>query len=240
MAKFSEACMYCAFTPTVDEQLNNLDRVDMSGPYSAANTIPCCATCSVMKGFFHDDEFISHVRRIIGHTTLTDLAMASASEIQEDLLSDAEKIEMWSSPCGMCGRTPAFGIDNNMSCCPDCSFMKRDMPMDKFKRHIALINDNTRLKVLTDIIDLPLKAFGTRVREPVAVLDDALIPVLVFPSMDACARMIGTTSQAVLKALKTGGFCRKRKWVRATPRMYRTQVCDTEQVKMLLRALRAQ
>jgi len=246
MAKFSEACTYCAFKPAQDEPLNNLDRVDTKGPFSTTNTIPCCATCSVMKGFFHDDEFIAHVRRIISHDTFVNRDVASTSshsnaEIQEeDLLTEDEKIKLWASPCSLCGRAPAFGIDGNaMSCCPDCNFMKRDMPLDSFKRHIAFINDNTRYMVLTDITDLTLKAFGTRVREPVAVLDDALIPVLVFPSMDACARMLGITSQAVMKAVKTGGLCRKRKWVRATPRMYRTQDCDAEQVKTLLRALRA-
>ena len=252
MAKFSEACTYCAFSPADGDQLNNLDRVDTKGPFSTANTIPCCAKCSVMKGFFHDDEFITNVRRIISHGTFLDLDVASTSsgatsppvtgrqsEIQEDLLTDAEKIELWASPCSLCGRTPAFGIDDNvMPCCPDCSFMKRDMASDEFKRHIVRIDDHTRFMVLNDITDLTLKAFGTRVREPVAVLDDALVPVLVFPSMDACARMIGTTSQAVLKAVKTGGLCRKRKWVRATPCMYRTQVCDTEQVKALIRTLR--
>lgn len=249
MAKFSEACTYCAFTPAEGDQLNNLDRVDTEGPFSTANTIPCCATCSVMKGFFHDDEFIANIRRIISHDTSLDFGTASTSsvathppvsEIQEDLLTEAEKIELWASPCGICGRAPALGIDVNGPCCPDCSFMKRDMPLGEFMRHIARINDHTRFMVLNDITDLTLKAFGTRVREPVAILDDTLAPVLVFPSMDACARMIGTSSQAVLKAVKTGGFCRKRKWVRATPRMYRTQVGDAEQVKTLLRALRTQ
>jgi hypothetical protein len=127
-ARLSEACAYCAYKGPL---LNGLDRVDSDGPYSAANTVACCATCNAMKAVMGVDEYVARVRGIAGFRGLRELdAAAGATERRlppifggraelrqadakekADLLSREEKVELWSAPCYLCGHAPALGID---------------------------------------------------------------------------------------------------------------------------------
>ena len=53
------ACAYCNAEP-----LSGVDRADNRLPYSALNSVPCCALCNRWKSDMTVEEFINHVRKI--------------------------------------------------------------------------------------------------------------------------------------------------------------------------------
>jgi hypothetical protein len=44
--------------------MNGVDRIDSSGPYTLANTVPCCSVCNKMKMSLEARFFIEHCTKI--------------------------------------------------------------------------------------------------------------------------------------------------------------------------------
>lgn len=131
--KFGMPCEFCAYEPSLGEELNGLDQLVAGQGYTDANTVPCCATCNAMKCVMSVDEFLMAVREIHAHLhsnnddalplagqqrrTLPPAFSGSAERREADdvdktcRLSDEERIELWGGSCYLCGRSPAFGYD---------------------------------------------------------------------------------------------------------------------------------
>lgn len=174
--KLAASCFYCDRTAGVDELTNGLDRVDSKGPYSDNNTVCCCVCCNMMKGAYTITTFVQNVRKIHDHTvsylTLSTsvgvrgsglrqgLAPGAKGELTQsikkiDELNESRKIQLWCSPCYLCGKVPAMGLDrydssigytdeNTRSCCTDCNYMKKNMSFDDFVLHIRNIYTFTK------------------------------------------------------------------------------------------------
>jgi hypothetical protein len=56
-------CFYCGQSAIF--QRNGLDRIDNTGGYIKENVVPCCFVCNQMKGKLSEDNFISHLIRIL-------------------------------------------------------------------------------------------------------------------------------------------------------------------------------
>jgi hypothetical protein len=261
MAKLEQACHYCAGIPNDGERLNGLDRVDSEKGYTDANTVPCCPTCNAMKGPFSVDVFLSNVRAIYAH--LGDVERSSSrvrtfgghTELRygptrhkhkDDLLTVDRKIELWSAPCYLCGRSPSFGIDrldasgdytpeNSRSCCTDCNYMKKDAELGAFASHVDRVAQHTSRWVIKDVSSAPLVTFGGKTRHPVAV--DVIGGTLVFPSVTTAARVVERGRTTLLDVLesKTGSIYA---WMRADVRAYRLQQCTQERAAAAIRELR--
>ena len=250
--KLSMACEYCGFTPTDEESLNGLDRVDSALGYTNANTVSCCATCNAMKGPLDVDVFVTNVRSIertdafVGRIDAADAPrfkmkpFSGRAELRDapqkdktDLLTRDAKRELWSSSCYLCGQTPSFGIDrvdasgdytgdNSKPCCTDCNYMKKDLHLRDFRAHIGYVAAHTRMWTLGDVADKPFKIFGGKTRTPLAVLDDDGMR-LIFPSGCTAGAMIGVSHNKVMKAIQNGTKCKGHTWAVATSREFREQ-----------------
>lgn len=74
-ALLCQPCHYCGIAPSlavkVDGQIahhvGGIDRVDSAGPYSVANTVPCCWDCNRAKGVLSEGEFYAWVSRAFRH-----------------------------------------------------------------------------------------------------------------------------------------------------------------------------
>ncbi|KAG1673109.1 hypothetical protein FOA52_013179 [Chlamydomonas sp. UWO 241] len=66
----SRYCHYCGYPVKEDDVLNGIDRVDPSLGYIIRNLVPCCSTCSAMKGACHTSTFIFGIRAIAKHRGL--------------------------------------------------------------------------------------------------------------------------------------------------------------------------
>lgn len=247
MRKLGEPCVFCSFKPGAGETLNGLDRIDTSQGYSDGNTAPCCATCNAMKGPNDVDVFIDNIRRVFRHSGeisvggggerkrlpafggRAELRAAPAKEKRDELTLE-EQIEIWSSPCYLCGRAPSFGIDrvdaggnytseNSRPCCSDCNYMKKDLSLDDFKRHVAYVYEWTRTWVVRDVSGAPLKVCTGQERAPVAPEGVDLI----FPSIATAARIVGSAHTTLEDALRDGREFRGVKWTRRTHIAYRAQ-----------------
>lgn len=70
----SSNCFYCGRCPAqrLETQAehylyNGLDRKDNSLGYTIENVVPCCWPCNELKGSYSFEEFLAHVRRIVGY-----------------------------------------------------------------------------------------------------------------------------------------------------------------------------
>lgn len=265
--RLAEPCFFCAFQPAPGEVLNGLSRYDLGMGFTTNNAVACCATCSAMKRVMNVDEFLGCVRRIYDFRRIAD-AQASSSrarlpafggradlrnaeeKVKMDLLTVAQKIQLWGSPCYLCGRGPALGIDredangdytpqNARPCCTECNYMKKDMNLVDFDRHIAYVYEHTHSWVLKDMMDLPLKISIERTRDPVGMLDHSGVGVaVVFPSVNTAAAVLGAKTTSIAAAVGAANkTCCGRKWVNATPRAYRQQAVDrTTAIRNILSA----
>lgn len=134
VTRLSDACHYCGHKPngTGDDEVNGLDRVDSSGIYSLANTVPCCGVCNSMKLTYSADQFIWNVWNITDKLSVEmtdeDLATIMSNARPRPLGKDKQRLEgckkdktckltkeetirLWASECYLCGRAPALGID---------------------------------------------------------------------------------------------------------------------------------
>ena len=250
--KLSLECEYCGFVPNEYESLNGLDRVDSVLGYTSANTLPCCATCNAMKGALDVDVFITNVRNIDAFIERTiDVVTAPSPRVKlspfsgraelrdapkkekKDLLTHEYKVDLWSSPCYLCGQSPSFGIDrvdasgdyttnNTKPCCTECNYMKKDMRLCDFIAHVGYVAERTRMWMIGDVADKPFKVFGGKTRDPVATTwgDGKYI---IFPSGGTAGIMMGVSHNKVLKSIKNGTKCKGYNWVWATARDFRHQ-----------------
>ena len=261
-SKLREPCLYCSYAPAAGEPLNGLDRIDVRVGYTDANTAPCCATCNAMKGPADLDVFVDNVRRISAHAgdsdgTISDgrtrlpafggraeLRSAPPKEKRWEL-TDEEEVELLSSPCYLCGRAPAFGIDrvdadgdytpgNSRPCCTDCNYMKKDVSLLDFKRHVAFIQAHTVAWVIRDVTDAPFKVLGGNVREPVSAEGFDVI----FPSIATAAKIVRASSSTLEDAVRNSRACRGVKWTRRECREYRLQHVPAAATRAAIVALR--
>ena len=174
-----------------------------------------------------------------------ELRAAPAKEKRSELTAEDE-IGLWSLPCYLCGRAPAFGIDrvdadgdytadNSRPCCTDCNYMKKDLALHDFERHVAYIKEHTGTWVLRDFLDAPLKVFGGKAREPVSPEGFDVI----FPSIATAARLIQAAPTTLEDAVRAGRACRGVRWTRREPREYRNQHAPAVAVRAAIQALRA-
>lgn len=263
-SKLTDGCAYCGFAPVLGtDALNGLDRVDNSKGYINDNVVPSCGVCQHIKGPQDIDEFIDNIRRITkyGNIDIDNIAggssgaralgghadLRAASKEKTCFLSIDQKIDLWSSPCYLCGRSPALGIDridssgdytqeNSRPCCSDCNYMKSDHPLETFKHHAALIAKHTATWVLRDVVDLPLKVCGGKCREPVIATDQDTGNRLVFPSMNTAAKCVRKDAAALFYAISTKKTCANLAWERASgPKEYRCQNIDKVNTESLFR-----
>lgn len=262
-AKLSKPCYYCEFTPKENDILNGLDRVDSSLGYTDYNTVPCCATCNAMKGQQSMDMFITNVRRIVNYQKIeyceafdrirlapfsgrTDLRNAPKKD-KTDFLTRDDKLRLWSQPCYLCGRAPAFGIDrvdasgdytiaNSKPCCTNCNYMKKDISLKDFQKHLGYIMYHSDHWTIRDITDEHSIALSGDAREPLGVMDNGEI-VLIFPSITRTITMFNLSTQSLPNAIKTGSICRNHRWIPASNRMYNTQNINADKVYEILSSL---
>jgi len=79
---FKKNCHYCGNSPSMDcnkykgqrrgrerkpTLANGIDRIDSSIGYTAANCVPCCPQCNMMKNDYSVKEFLDQVERISRH-----------------------------------------------------------------------------------------------------------------------------------------------------------------------------
>jgi hypothetical protein len=252
--KIEKACDYCGFLPGAGEVLNGLDRVDNDVGYTDANTVPCCGACNFMKHCLHVDDFISASRKIFTNLQLSAVMPdvlrsrtrslgghkerdGKSKDRKANELTYDERLDIMSSPCYLCGSSPAFGVDrvdsnihytkeNSKPCCWICNDMKKDLDIEVFKKHVSAIVSHTSARILSDTSNLPISHVG-RDRQPIGVLDvEGERIEMVFPSFSVAEEMCKMSRQALLKAVETDGMCKRRKWVRAQPAQYRTQVLE--------------
>lgn len=220
VAKLTRPCHFCDYAPEAGETLNGLDRVDNDGPFGDANTVACCAACNAMKNVQGADEFVAAIRKITAHTGVVvpsgsdgkrtrlpafggraELREAPAKAKEDRLTIDA-KVAIWSTPCYLCGRTPALGIDredssgdytpeNARPCCMVCNYMKKDMRLGDFTAHVAHIHNHTAMWTLGDVESLPLLTLTGMTKHPVAVRFEEEEVAMIFPSIATAERIIG-------------------------------------------------
>jgi hypothetical protein len=267
--KLSSRCHFCDFQPSEGEALNGLDRVDPALGYTDANTVPCCAACNAMKGSMHVDEFVTNVRTIVAHmgcacecndvarcrlkpfAGTTERREADAVDKNMDGLEEDLKVRLWSEPCYLCGRTPAFGIDrvdprqgyvpdNVQPCCSTyCNYMKKDMALEDFKQHVGYIHAHTKDWVIGDVHELPLSAISGEERRPVAAVD-ASGNAFVFPSVLTAAMRTRGTAGGIRRALAgTGARYHGHAWRNATRGEYDRQAIDAASAMRWLMSLGA-
>lgn len=263
-SKLTNACHYCNFVPKQSEPLNGLNRVVPALGYTDANTVPCCATCNAIKGPLHVDEFITNIRAIQAYCRP---AMSSAprrrlppfsgsAEKREadkvdktDKLPDSVKVRMWSQACYLCGHGPAFGIDrvdprkgytqdNIRPCCSThCNYMKKDMDLDDFLQHIAYVNAHTAFWVIGDTADLPLVTYGTLVREPVSILDDNGMSMMIFPSFMTAAKCFMGDAESIRHASAEMCLYRGHRWKRASRKDFETHRVNSILAENIIKSL---
>ena len=221
-AKFSESCFYCDFTPVSGEKLNGLDRVDVRGGFVDLNTVPCCSTCNSIKASHSVDSFLHHARKMCeferfdvgtlqsavapsGQARVLPASFGGRSDLRarnnakEDDLTEAERVDLWASPCYLCGRGPSLGIDrldskgkyssdNVKPCCSNCNYFKKDMTVSEVRTHVNYINAHTRMWVLGE--DKLISHVGAE-RKPVAVYDETGAMRMAFPSMRNASEILG-------------------------------------------------
>ena len=59
----SNPCVYCG----EDEKRIGIDRVNNKIGYTLENSVPCCATCNMMKRIMTVEEFLKHIEKIYKH-----------------------------------------------------------------------------------------------------------------------------------------------------------------------------
>jgi hypothetical protein len=263
-------CEYCGRAPRDegedDDVLNGLDRVDPKGIYEAANVVPSCGVCNAVKQSYSTDEFVAGVRRVVAHhgeagmasfapnakpsTFGKDAARAAADDKDKTCyLTEDQKLDMWSSPCYLCGRGPSLGIDrvdatkgyvadNCRGCCTQCNYMKKDWRLEAFLGHMARIHEHTRLWVLRDASALLTTMLGER--KPVAAVNDIGDAVIVFPSAPTAAAFVRQDARKFQSMIDTGHSVRGMHWTYVSPAMYNKQQMSASDAKAIIVSMRTQ
>ncbi len=250
--RFSEPCHYCGYEHVTGDDLHYLDRVDAGGPYSLANTVPCCGVCNVMKRYYSTDEFIAAVRRVVAFrgdaasTMLTSERPRSGGDVAAPAVGDKpykmtsyEELDLCAGLCHLCGRAPALGIDridstgeyvtsNCRPCCVQCIHMKKDSTLEAFLGHMARIDARTSTLTLSDF---------SGASKPVAVLNRDASVCMLFPSVTRAATLLGLSPSAISQAIGSR-LCCGRRWRYATLAEYNSQSLSHGAVSELILDLR--
>ena len=237
--KMTVPCHYCDHAPARGDKLNGLDRLDPSGRYTDANTVPCCGVCNAMKLTFTVDEFLQGVRDIV---TFNELDVEDHAAIQRPgafggtaarraadsdkmtsaSLSKDNRVGLWAGGCYQCGRGPSFGIDrldatkpyssdNCKSCCTTCNYMKKDHEINEFMGHLSRIFKHTSMWVIGDTRNVLSGVTGQR--KPVAVLGggaNGTSPLIIFPSVGCAATVLGSVRGVSLAPVDVCEYKRQR------------------------------
>jgi hypothetical protein len=250
-ARFSMPCHYCCHTPAPGGVLNCLDRIDTSGHYDASNTVAACCACNKMRGCMAVDELIDNVRRIYQHRHIADgegpsepmrrltfggtvERRSAAKKEKRDLLTLDEKIELWSSPCYLCNRLPALGIDRVNSsddytasscrpCCSTyCNYMKCDWDLADFLGHIRRVYLHTEQWVIRDVGDFPITGHSKQERTSVACSSRFLSGserseiMIAFPGIGPACKIMGVNKGALQDAIVKRTRVNRMTWERIT------------------------
>jgi hypothetical protein len=128
--KLSMPCFYCNYLQ-IEVELNGLDRIDSSGPYSDDNTVPSCDTCNFMKMKLSPHQFLTHVSNIINNRNLQSIHIPppkaqsffgkTKSTVpnvpkrtkadKRMLLTVEEQTQFAQQPCSYCGQNGKVGFD---------------------------------------------------------------------------------------------------------------------------------
>ena len=221
-----QPCFYCGFLPEADKPINGLDRVDSSlKEYSTANTVSCCAACNHIKAAYSQDYFLYQVRLIaVRHQHVEHISSSDSDEAyrqqcsrkydsndKTDQLSDQQRLDLWSSPCYLCGHGPALGIDREDSresytaanckpCCSSCNYMKSSVELRLFLSKIRDIFHKTSMYVLAEINQTSTQP--GRMMSPVQVHVGTEL-VAKFPSRSSAARFMGVSIPTISSSIGT-------------------------------------
>jgi hypothetical protein len=259
-AKLMLSCTYCDYTAPANEVLNGLDRIDSAFEYNDKNTVTCCATCNAIKGIYDTGVFIENIRKIYAYNNISKLTLVkercrlpafggrkdlreSPEKTKTDYLTRKQKVELWSSPCYLCGSI-AYGIDrqdangdytvaNSKPCCAMCNYMKKDFDLDCFLQHLKYIYDVTKNVVTFFDESKWMDAIDGNNRVPVEATDCKGI-LIVFPSANTAANMIGTKAYLVNNAIKKEELFRNRRWKVSTAHAYISQMISSEVAQDIL------
>jgi len=150
-------CYYC-FDNNI---INGIDRVDNNRGYEKDNCVTCCFQCNNMKGIKNKDEFFSICEHIATYQKLYNgklnnkLFIASTSSDytkykyyskKRGIIFNLDKTyfdKLLKDKCNYCGldksngvdrinSSKSYSIDNCVSCCRTCNFMKLDFSQDQF------------------------------------------------------------------------------------------------------------
>jgi hypothetical protein len=258
--RLQEPCHYCGINPSAnDDKLNGLDRVDPKGIYSVANTVPCCGVCNSMKLIYSVDQFIDGIRKIFYNCKLehqvhdepllcafgkTYNRMNKGVKDKTCYLSHDEKLQLLASPCYLCGRSPAFGIDrvdanstyvkdNCKGCCSQCNYMKKDWELQPFQGHVSRIYNYTKTWVLLDTSDQLVGQNGPRT--PISVAFDDV--QLIFPSIAILDNILGVSKDKIVRVIQKGGIYLGCIWSNASVQDYHKQCMDYGTVYEKLKSL---
>lgn len=258
-AKLTQQCQYCGSVPIDGETLNGLDRIDCSLGYNDTNTVACCVYCNAMKCVMNVDEFIQSVRDIAHHIqhlpgtsnltsrpplfgnrhTLVKKDKGNPEDMPEEVL-----LQLWSSPCYLCGRTPSVGIDrkdaskgysidNCHPCCTTCNYMKKDIPFEDFLHLVRCIDGKTSQWVLQDVSVIPIKTCTGLIRDPVVVRDLDTNAMMMFPSTSSATRLCKLSALGKDSVMHQG-----MSWNLVSAYQYRTFNGNADESKYILMNLR--
>lgn len=201
--------------------------------YSDANTVACCTVCNSMKASLPIHEFVRHVRKICAYScegiiakaldcTKTNI-FAGTNELRTlkkdktDILSMEERIQLWTSPCYLCGQTYAMGIDRNdsskgytptnvQSCCRLCNYMKKHLTADDMKPHLLTICSN--LSNYSDDQKIPFRLYDNvsgDLVQPVGAWKGSKLTI-AFPSVSCRAAMVVGLKSKLKNSVDEQGF----------------------------------
>lgn len=241
-AKLASNCHYCDFRPFNGGVLNGLDRLDSDSGYNDINTVSCCVTCNSVKGPRSVDAFIANVRNIFAHRKFLLDGAATAdprADLDLDSLTMDAKISLWSSPCYMCGMSPALGIDNSAPCCADCHNAKKDISIADFEMHIRVVHMHTSRWTLKDVDNMPRVTVGGNERRSVRASHKEGLS-MIFPSIACASMIIGANMSAIHKAVdNASASCMGCKWVSVEAREYLGQRVSTSEARQIIQCIRA-
>lgn len=167
-------CFYCGSPPTKN-QLNSIDAVKHQLGFISGNVVPCCETCNRIKGSIKLANFVKRARHIISRKypekyqwTYWNSFPITKSGNYKKYIRDAKKRKITfmltekefesiiNKPCHYCNTLNGNGIDrkdssngyilnNCVSSCKTCNFMKSDCDYDVFFDKLEKIITNPKL-----------------------------------------------------------------------------------------------
>lgn len=166
-------CFYC--NEPDPKRIIGLDRLDSSSGYVTSNVRPCCETCNMMKKNLDAKTFVERCRHIaegIVSTRWPDTqscssyrayrARATKKHLPFDLNPDQFQ-SFQARACSYCARTQGhmgvdrvdstrgYTMDNVVSACSECNYMKAALPCDVFQAQCKRVSARALLLCVLDI-----------------------------------------------------------------------------------------